>query len=62
MNKPEKIKVVLNEQLIKELGDFCHQYYLGCTFEEGEWVYAYKTEVICMLDDFFKKFLATQDE
>lgn len=51
------------DQLIQQLGDLCHEHYLGCaqnkSAPDGS-EYSYDTEVICMLETPEAKQLITQ--
>ena len=45
----------MKKEEIKEIGDFCHEKYLGCTLEKGIWHYSYKDEVINMIEEYYKQ-------
>jgi hypothetical protein len=49
------MKNKIKKELLEQFAEYAHTRYKGCSMENGQWVYSYNTEVVCMIDDFLKQ-------
>lgn len=41
-----------DKKLLEEFANFCHEYYRGCSTQDGVWIYSYNNDVVNYIDEF----------